>query len=412
MARSADNFLNRIRRWYVLRNIYIDVPSVMTSLIVDVVIWDGHPLALGATPSQVIVDGIPQFDETRTFAKLVAQQHAPQTPDFSEEAQKTLKYDGLPPLEPAESTDGIVIFTNITNVWAKSMDGTGIVSLLEPGEGSGIREPIVVVKGGKVVCSGASAACSQYTVHPEVVMVNLHGGALQPGLVSFGSTIGLQEISMEESTVDGVALDPLLAEVPAIAGGAGYLTRAVDGLQYGTRDAMYVICDVHMIAETDQNKSCRLAYRHGVTVGIAAPNHAAFLGGLSVAFSLGARHKLEKGAVVQDVAAVHVTIGRSMGLPSVSTQIATLRRYLLHPSGESGKWFEKVADVSIDWPLPTSELTLLATGYRTPCGGSEQCRYHSNPHRSQERGRSQNREYHKTHHCWRCRGASSRKRTR
>lgn len=308
----------------------------------DVVIWDSHPLALGATPSQVIVDGIPQFDETRAFAKLAAQQHAPQTPDFSEEAQKTLKYDGLPPLEPAESTDGIVIFTNITNVWAKSMDGTGIVSLLEPGEGSGIREPIVVVKGGKVVCSGASAACSQYTVHPEAVMVNLHGGALQPGLVSFGSTIGLQEISMEESTVDGVALDPLLAEVPAIAGGAGYFTRAVDGLQYGTRDAM-------------------LAYRHGVTVGITAPNHAAFLGGLSVAFSLGARHKLEKGAVVQDVAAVHVTIGRSMGLPSVSTQIATLRRYLLHPSGESGKWFEKVADGTVPLVVEVNSADIIAT---------------------------------------------------
>lgn len=73
-----------------------------------------------------------------------------------------------------------------------------------------------------------------------------------------------------------------------------------------------------------------------------------FLRGLGVAFSLGANHKLEEGAVVKDITAVHVSINHSPGgQPSVSTQIAVLRRLLLKPSdGELGLWFGKVTVVS------------------------------------------------------------------
>jgi len=88
-----------------------------------------------------------------------------------------------------------------------------------------------------------------------------------------------------------------------------------------------------------------LAYRSGVTVGITAPSHSKFYGGLGTAFSLGAAHKLEKGAVVQEITAVHVSI-RHFSKPSVSTQVAALRRLLLGPSeGEAGIWFDKVKSV-------------------------------------------------------------------
>lgn len=60
-----------------------------------------------------------------------------------------------------------------------------------------------------------------------------------PALVSFGSPLGLQEISGEPSTYDGVVFDAF-GEVPAIIGGDQSVIRAVDGLQYGTRDALYV----------------------------------------------------------------------------------------------------------------------------------------------------------------------------
>lgn len=87
-----------------------------------------------------------------------------------------------------------------------------------------------------------------------------------------------------------------------------------------------------------------------MTVGIAAPLHAHFLAGLGTAFHLGARHRLERGALVQDVTALHVAVGyyAERGAPSVSTQVAALRNLLLgHGEGELGARARNVAEVSV-----------------------------------------------------------------
>jgi hypothetical protein len=76
------------------------------------------------------------------------------------------------------------------------------------------------------------------------------------------------------------------------------------------------------------------------------------LAGLSSTFRTGSGH-LEKGAIIQDVTALHVKIGRpkpSEGIagPSLSTQIAGLRRLLSgweSKETETGYWFNKAAVV-------------------------------------------------------------------
>lgn len=67
------------------------------------------------------------------------------------------------------------------------------------------------------------------------------------------------------------------------------------------------------------------------------------MAGLGTYFSLGVVHRLQRGAVIQDVTALHITI-RHFGTPSVSTQIAALRRLLLS-SEKASVWFD-VAQVS------------------------------------------------------------------
>jgi hypothetical protein len=52
--------------------------------------------------------------------------------------------------------------------------------------------------------------------------------------------MALQDIDQEPSTQDGNVIDPLTSIVPEIIGGDGSLIRAVDGLQYHSRDALYV----------------------------------------------------------------------------------------------------------------------------------------------------------------------------
>ncbi|KAH9948084.1 hypothetical protein B0H21DRAFT_848524 [Amylocystis lapponica] len=253
----------------------------------DLVIWDSHPLSLGATPAQVIIDGILQFPAPYAVAKPPSHQAAPHTPDFTREAAETVEHEGLPPLAPRLSTAGTVVFTGVADVWART---TNISS-----------EPITNTLADMPLASSSSPA-----------------GASSPGLTVFTSSLGLEEIVLEPSTRDGPVLDPLAHTPPSVAGGAGYLPRALDGLQFASRTAL-------------------LAYRSGVTTGVSAPIRGpyAFLGGLSAAFALGAPHKLARGAVVQQVAALHVALQRG-GAASVGTQVAALRRYLSAPRGRGG----------------------------------------------------------------------------
>ncbi|KAH9846908.1 carbohydrate esterase family 9 protein [Lenzites betulinus] len=283
----------------------------------DLVLWDSHPLALGATPQQVWIDGIAQLEAPHLLFKPAAFQKPPVTPNFDKEAKEAVEYDGLPPLEPKPAKARTVIFTNVSSVYLRE-DGA-VLEAYSARDGPGT----VAVRDGKLSCTGGrlSACASAAGNEDDAEFVDLEGGAISPGLVSTGSPLGLEAIHQEPSTQDGYVLDPLTQVVPEIAGGSGAVIRAADGLQFGTRDAL-------------------LAYRSGVTAAITAPTSNGFLAGLSVAFSTGASHKLEDGALLQEIAALQVTI-RPQGVPSVSTQIAALRNILL---GETKGDLKRVVD--------------------------------------------------------------------
>ncbi|TFK54416.1 composite domain of metallo-dependent hydrolase [Heliocybe sulcata] len=301
----------------------------------DLVIWDTHPLALSAAPTQVWIDGIPQLSSPHTVSKPSSLQFLPDTPNFDEETRAALVYEGLPPLEPEHLTEEVVVFRNVDSVWVRAGGGVRKV-LFTKQDGSGM----VVVKNGEVVCSGTcDQVVSEYSATAR--FVDLKGGAITPGLTAYGSPLALQEIQGEISTQDGYVLDPLSGLLPKIV--EGEIVQAIDGLQYATRDAL-------------------IAYRSGVTTAISAPRSTGFLSGLSVAFSTGAGHKLEKGAVVQDVAAVHVSVGHGSAYPSVSTQVAALRRLLKgEVGGEVGAWFGKVAEGKVPLVVDVQNADIMAT---------------------------------------------------
>jgi hypothetical protein len=82
-------------------------------------------------------------------------------------------------------------------------------------------------------------------------------------------------------------------------------------------------------------------------MAITAPSHTAFYSGLSAVFSLGAMHKLEEGAIIQDVAGLHISVSHFGSVPSVSAQIVALRRLLLEPPKDrSVQWFQQVLEAS------------------------------------------------------------------
>ncbi|KAI0367346.1 composite domain of metallo-dependent hydrolase [Pilatotrama ljubarskyi] len=310
----------------------------------DVVLWDSHPLALGATPQQVWIDGVPQLSEPHTVEKPAAFQRLPKTPNFDKEAKDALKYEGLPPLEPKASVSHTIIFANASSVYLR--DAASVFGIQEVMASDGVQEALsVVVKEGRLLCvDSPTSVCAREALDAAEIVeyVNLEGGSVAPGLTTFGSPIGLEEITGEVSTKDGYVLDPLMVPGPRAAGGEGALIHAVDGIQFGTRNAL-------------------VAYRAGVTTGVVSPNGLGFLSGVSTAFSLAARHKLDDGAIVQAAGGVHVVIHR-VGVPSVSTQISALRRLLLDPpKGEIGRWFEKVRDGGVPLVVEVESADIMAT---------------------------------------------------
>lgn len=202
----------------------------------DLVIWDSHPLALGATPSQVFIDGIPQLDSPHVVHKPASYQRSPKVPKFKKEADEAVKYEGLPPLTPKKSATETTIFTNVKAVFTRVSGDVQQVFSAQDDSTFGV----VVTRNGTMVCSGARTACLGSAIRdgPEVTFVDLEGGSIAPGLVSFGAPLGLQHIDQEPSTTDGDVFDPLIKPVPKVLGGDTAIIRAADGLLYGSRDAL------------------------------------------------------------------------------------------------------------------------------------------------------------------------------
>ncbi|KAH9913691.1 uncharacterized protein BXZ73DRAFT_106870 [Epithele typhae] len=292
----------------------------------DVVLWDSHPLSLGATPQQVWIDGIPQFSAPHLLSKPDSFQVVPKTPNWDQEIKETMKYDGLPPLMPRPASAETVVFNNIRNLWLR--DAGRLHDAFSTKGASASGDGVVIVRrGAELAFCAHPSECGAKLAGLDATnaeFVDLEGGAISPALTSVGTLLGLAEIDQEPSTHDGEVADALNEAIPDLAGGSGALIRAVDGLIFGTRDAL-------------------LAYRAGVTTAISAPESYGFMLGLNAAFSTGAAHRLARGAVVQETGAVHVAI--HMGAKaSVSTQIATLRALFLGngTSGDVADWFARI----------------------------------------------------------------------
>ena len=218
----------------------------ISSIRADIVLWDSHPLALGATPQQVWIDGIPQLTDPHAYTKPQSFQDLPKVPNFDQEAKEALEYDGLPPLEPKSSSKETVVFANVSSLLLRtgpvSADGDGGSTQIASVNDSSVEPLWVVVRSGQLVCADTvSSVCVRSALRlgrSDLEIVDLGGGAISPALTTFGSPLGLEEISGEASTKDGSAPDGLVVSAPSIAGGTGALVRAVDGLQFGTRHAL------------------------------------------------------------------------------------------------------------------------------------------------------------------------------
>lgn len=158
-------------------------------------------------------------------------QHAPPTPEWRTGAKDALKYKGLPPIKGRPSRK--VAFTNVGSVWERTggAERALVEAVSEQGNG------VIVFVNGVLTCKslqGAAECARVIDGELDLHVVDLNGGCIAPGLVSFGGQLGLMEIEEEPSTNDGEVYGPFDSEFTVV----GDLDRAVDGLSFEGRSML------------------------------------------------------------------------------------------------------------------------------------------------------------------------------
>ena len=222
--------------------------SLRPGMDADVVLWDSHPLRLGATPAAVWIDGIIQPLGTEIGVLVGKGKEAlewrepPEVPDWKRERQEALKWEGLPPLEVNRISEAVV-FSNVSAVLIRGAEG---IEYMFRSSAADHTRGNVVIHAGKIICAGVSNACNPL-VPNRARQVDLEGGMLAPAFISFGSNLGLQEITFEPSTGDGLPFDAFAEDVPKILKDTGGIVQAADALEFETRNALYVLFILHHI---------------------------------------------------------------------------------------------------------------------------------------------------------------------
>ncbi|CAG8727104.1 2824_t:CDS:2, partial [Dentiscutata heterogama] len=172
----------------------------------DVVVWDSHPLSLGATPLEVYIDGIPQFNTSLSV--------------LSNETSKESLSDNIPNSDfarkPVKSrTTSSIILKNIDRIY---VDKNHTYSSAE-------GNISIIVKDSIIECIGINCIIPNNLSSYEII--DLNGGHVLPGIIAVGPALGLAQIETEFSANDGQVIpinNPYDVED---------IIYAVDGLKLG-----------------------------------------------------------------------------------------------------------------------------------------------------------------------------------
>ncbi|CDW98570.1 hypothetical protein [Sporisorium scitamineum] len=297
----------------------------------DVVVRNTHPLRIGATPVEVVIDGVPQLgrdapipspdlpeggDQVKKDTSSAAAPPAPKAGNFKTDIEQVktsyseiITFDKLAFPSAKQPTQNCTVFTNVSQRFFRRR-GRVSSQTFAPSGGQ------IVVAGGKVLCSGETCSAS-LCLSSTVNIIDAQGGVILPGITSYGSNLGLTDIVSEPEASDGYTLDPVTSS-NTIPQTAEYLrswptVRAVDGLQWGGHDLVR-------------------ARASGVTRGIVFPQSDTFFSGISVKFDTGAENVLSQGAIEVEEVAVHVTLTHG---PAISEQVGLLRQLLSATNDDS-----------------------------------------------------------------------------
>ncbi|KAI1798834.1 hypothetical protein F4811DRAFT_153903 [Daldinia bambusicola] len=267
----------------------------------DLVIWNRHPLQVGATPLEVYIDGKSVVRASDSLWKA------------SETSISDLRK--APTSRPSDTPKSACV-PGQSDIVIRGL-GTSFIGA----EGLRNESPetgniTAVVRAGRVVCVGGNKCdtVARQAIEEQVPLIDVRDGYILPGLTIVTRQHGLTEMRQEPSTSDGAST------------GDDY-ERPLSS-RFGIKfDGIHV----------------ERAHRSGVTRIVTPPLTNGFFHGISTLFRSGAKSVLDDGAIVEPSAALHFTIGheaKSFRTPSITSQISRLRDLLtvnkhIHPIYES-----------------------------------------------------------------------------
>lgn len=279
----------------------------------DIVVWDSHPLSIGATPRQVFIDGVATLDPAKVEAGSV---HVVVAQGVG--AGKPAMRATMAPEEREELCSGSrdrgrgFVISGITTSFLDEFP-----ELLAAGDGA--AHPArgdnltMVIADGKVACLGAGADCLAAATElrggrdgGNVTSIQLQNGHLSRGLIAVTSSLGIAEISTNPVTGDGI--------VKAAAAGSAEVDHAKYGVSLGGAGS--------------KSKTFARARLGGVTRAVQAPvTEGGLVVGVSTGMRTGVDSTLLNGGLFQEDVAMHVALGEDakVNVGAVSVAIENLR---------------------------------------------------------------------------------------
>lgn len=309
----------------------------------DIVVWDSHPLSVGATPKQVFIDGVATLDAAKveeSSAHVVVAQGVDAHVGAGKPAMRATVAHGEREKLCSGSRDqgrGFVI-SGITRSFLDEFP-----ELLTTAAGGAPAKDnfTMVIADGKVACLGTGADCRTAATklrgsHDDqhVTTIELQNGHLSRGLIAVTSSLGIAEISMIPATGDGIVK----------TSGSEGAAAGVDHAKYG----------VSLGGEKSKSKTFARARLGGVTRAVQAPiTEGGLVVGVSTGMRTGVDSTLLNGGLFQDDVAMHVALGEDakLNVGAVSVAIEKLRG-LIRAGGKKALTESAEGDVDEDpWVL-------------------------------------------------------------
>ena len=240
----------------------------------DLVVWDSHPLSVGATALQVYIDGRATLDPKKVKDSL--------STTVSESAQNS----GAPSMRKILQTDvKEELCSNLENFKNKiTVSGIRKSYLDDSLSSEADSSPFtMVVDGGKIICFDSHEKCS--TASSDGIVISLENGYVLPGLIATSVGFGLTEIPSIPGSSDG---------------DVGSKSETLD-----FKNVVYAKYGVHL-----DGRGFTRARIAGVTRAVTAPLSNGFAGGVSVGIKTSGKKTILDGGIFQDEIALHFTVGQ------------------------------------------------------------------------------------------------------